>query len=318
MKKSTQRLYEKVFANESILHRRFSLDKLEDSLEEDPDKISLRFEEKAVELSARSLQAALRELEMDPRELDYLAVSTCTGYLCPGLSTRLIEACGLRKDVRCLDVVGMGCGSAVPALEQAHNFIAAHPEKTAASVSTEICSAAMYNGDSPDLVISNAIFADGSAAAVLGNSKSAGSPDFHTFSSLTYPEWQESLRFRTEKGRLRNVLAKEVPEQVREAVMALIEKLLAEQGLKQDDIRHWIFHAGGEKVLDAVQGSLKLSDAQMRRSRDVLKNHGNLSSPTVLYGLKNLLLSDEAAPGDWGILTSYGAGFSAHACLVKF
>src|SRR5207247_3504699 len=142
----------------------------------------------------------------------------------PGLSTRLIEACHLRKDLRCLDVVGMGCGSAIPSIEQAHNFLSVHPHKIAASVSTEICSAAIYSGDSPDLVISNAIFADGSAAVVLRNSSNAGLASLRSFGSHTYPEWKETLRFKSEKGRLRNVLSKDVPAVVEKSIHVLVKK----------------------------------------------------------------------------------------------
>src|SRR5207247_3688008 len=143
----------------------------------------------------------------------------------PGLSTRLIEACHLRKDLRCLDVVGMGCGSAIPSIEQAHNFLSVHPHKIAASVSTEICSAAIYSGDSPDLVISNAIFADGSAAVVLRNSSNAGVASLPSFASHAYPDWKQALRFKSETGRLRNVISKYVLAVVENSIQLMINKL---------------------------------------------------------------------------------------------
>jgi alkylresorcinol/alkylpyrone synthase len=261
----------------------------------------------------------MRTAEISPGDLDFLVVSTCTGYLCPGLSTRLIEECGLRKDIRCLDVVGMGCGSAIPAMEQAHNFLAVHPRKIAASVSTEICSAAFYSGDSPDLVVSNAIFADGSAALILRNSSGAGIASFRSFACVSYPEWRETLRFITEKGRLRNVLSKDVPALVEKSIPALIHKFLRDCNIAAEKIDHWVFHAGGEKILAAIQRSLNLAEEKMALSRKVLRQFGNLSSPTILYGLKEIL--DSPSPprqGELALLVSFGAGFSIHACLIVF
>lgn len=315
----TRALYKKIFSHADIQGRSFGLERLEDVLEEDPDRINRRFEEQAVRLSTQSLKEALRKAGTRPEDLDFLAVSTCTGYLCPGLAARLIESCGLRRDLRYADVVGMGCGSAIPALEQAHNFLAAHPSSAAAAVSTEICSAAMFSGDSADLVVSNAIFADGSAASVLGNSSGGGRAAFRSFACLTYPEWKEDLRFRTQEGRLRNVLSRKVPSQAAQSVHALTGKILSGEGLRAADVRHWVLHSGGSKVLDEIQKSLRLSDSDLAHSRFVLKRHGNLSSPSVLYALERLLASPHPPKkGEPGLMISFGAGFAAHACLLEF
>ena len=318
MRPGTRALYEKVLSDRSIQKRRFALKNLKEVLEEDPDKINLRFEKESVALSTGTLKQAMKKSGVAPRSLDFLAVSTCTGYLCPGISSRLIETCGLRRDIRCLDVVGMGCGSAIPALEAAHNFIKANPKSLAAVVSTEICSAAIFSDDAPDLIVSNAIFADGSAALVISDSASRGLADTRKFSSVTHPEWRESLRFKTQGGRLRNVLGKDVPSQAARSLKPLIEKTLREAGQAFSQVDHWIFHSGGKKVLDAVQEALHLSDEKMKLSRKILKDYGNMSSPTVLYGLDEVLSGSYARKsGDTLLLSSFGAGISAYACLLE-
>jgi alkylresorcinol/alkylpyrone synthase len=223
-------------------------------------------------------------------------------------------------------MVGMGCGAAIPALEQAHHFTLAHPGSLAAVVSTEICSAAMFSNDAIDIVISNTIFGDGSAAVLLQSQANSHTPSrngishprLHSFSSLVIPEWRECLRFQLEGGYLKNVLAKEVPEQAGKAMQKIVSSLLKDAGLAQEDIRYWIMHAGGEKIIDTLQQSLGLSDPSIDSSRDILKNFGNMSSPTVLFVLEKEMQTRPCLPGEWGIMGSFGAGFSAHGALLEF
>lgn len=324
VREGTKALYRRVFDNESVETRHFAMGDPAEVLETDHDKVLARFEKAATELSAQALRRALDGAGISPREVDFLAVTTCTGYLCPGLSAYVIEAAGLRPDVRGADLVGMGCGAAIPALERAHDFLQAHPGATAAVVCTEICSAAMFSDDAADLVISNAIFADGSAAAVLrgrpagGDGDGAAAPRLRGFASLVVPEWRDSLRFRTDGGHLRNVLAREVPDQVGQALRRLVPPLLESRGLSPDRIGHWILHAGGEKILAAVQDALDLPPAALDASRQVLKRCGNMSSPTVLFVLQERLSARPPRPGEWGVLASFGAGFSAYAALLEF
>ncbi len=318
MRRGTAKLYEKVLSDPAIKYRRFSLDSLNSVLETNPDRINRRFEKESVELASKALRTALKKADIDPLSLDFVAVSTCTGYLCPGISSRLIESCGLRRDVRCLDIVGMGCGSAIPALESAHNFVQSNPGALAASVSVEICSAATFWGDSADLVVSNSIFADGAAASVVSTNHAGSIARIKDFESVTHPERRETLRFVSEKGRLRNVLSKDVPSLVAESLKPLVRNILKRQGIHFSQVSRWILHSGGKKVLDAVQQSLNLSDDQMNVSRRILKRHGNLSSPTVLYGLNEIFEENPGPkPGQSVLLLTFGAGFSAYACLLE-
>jgi alkylresorcinol/alkylpyrone synthase len=331
MPEATFELYRRFLDSAGVSTRQFGVDTLGDVLQTDHDHVIERFQRWAVRLSAGSLQAALEDAALAASDLDYLAVTTCTGYLCPGLSSYVAERCGLRPDTRRVDIVGMGCGAAIPALEQATQFLTAHPGAAAAVVSTEVCSAAIFLGDAPDLVVSNSIFGDGSAAVVLrapgrgpGASREASParplplPRLLAFRSLLVPEWREGLRFRTEGGRLRNVLSREVPARAGEACRRLAGELLAEHGLRPEAITHWVVHAGGRTVIDAVQAALSLDETHVASARTVLRRHGNMSSPTVLFALDEEVRSRSPQPGHLGVLLAFGAGFAAHAALVSF
>jgi predicted naringenin-chalcone synthase len=325
---ATRELYQRVLLDGGIARRHFALDNLAEILETNHETILARFERWASELSAASLARAVAAAGVEAASIDFLAATTCTGYLCPGLTSYVAERAALRPDVRRVDLVGMGCGAALPALEQACHFLAAHPDGTAAVVCTEICSAAILLGDAPDLIVSNAIFGDGSAAAILrrADRRRTGSvssnaetcPTFVGFRSLTLPEWREALRFRTDGGHLRNVLSRDVPVRAGAACRRLVLELLDAHAVTPAHIAHWVMHAGGRLVLDAVERALELPAAALDAARAVLHDSGNLSSPTVLFVLDEEQRRRPPRAGDLGIVGAFGAGFSAHAALLEY
>lgn len=318
--------YARIMDHSEIETRGIAVDDFAEMLETDHDRILARFERWGISLSAQALERGLAAAGARPEEVTYLAVTTCTGYLCPGLSSYVAERCGLPGDVVRVDIVGMGCGAAVPGLEQASQHLAAHPDGVAVVVSTEICSAAMFLGDEVELIVSNSIFGDGSAAAVLRGGRRTGPsvngtgphPRIRGFESLLVPEWRDGLRFRTEGGHLRNVLSREVPSRAGEACRTITDRLLGRYDLDASAIDHWVIHAGGKAVLDSVQWALKLPADALASARSVMKRCGNMSSPTVLFVLDETHRERRPAKGQRAVLSSFGAGFAAHAALLEY
>lgn len=326
---STQKLYTKLLTNRSIQSRYFFLDNLAQVLETDRSKIAARFELAARELSTVALMKALKQSDVLSETLDYIVTTTCTGYICPGLSSHLIETCSLKSNIEQIDLTGMGCGAALPAIQQAQHFLKRNPGKTAAVVSVEICSAAMFSNDDPDIAVSNSIFSDGAAAVILkshqsnddqveSNASSVLLPDLVDYRSEMMPAWRESLRFINEDGYLKNRLGKNVSEQSAQLADQLIRELLEKWHLHRSDIKHWMFHPGGEKVLNAVSQRLQLASRDVESAREVLRLCGNMSSPSVLFVLEKEQQLNPPTPGEWGIMSAFGAGFSGYAMLVRY
>ena len=293
-----------------------AVNRLSELADRDLDRKNRRFEKNAEAISDRSLADALRRAGRSARHIDFLAATTCTGFLCPGLAPRTADRAGLRPDVRLADLVGMGCGAALPALQTAADFCRSHPGALAAVVSTEICSAAFFPGDAPDLVISNALFGDGSAAALL--STRGRGPEIIDEESLVVPAWRDALRFTTDGGHLRNVLSPRVPLLAARATRRVLDAVLRRQRLRPRDIDRWALHAGGARVLDALERTLSLAPADLAASRAVLRRYGNLSSPSVLFAFRESLTRSPGRPGERAFLASFGAGFSAHGLLLRF
>lgn len=312
-------LLERIFvANRSIGFRYFGMDSLADALKDSQDELIARYRKFAVPVSVEAARKALDEAGLTPDDIDALVVNTCTGYLCPGLTSYIAEALPLKKSVWPFDLQGMGCGGAIPNLRTAYSYLLSHPDGRVLTVTVEICTATLFFDEAPDILISNALFGDGAAATVLSNGAGEGGIRLRGFSAGLFPEDRHHLHYRTEKSKLRNVLSKEVPAVGARHGREVIHRLLAEHGLTQQDVDHWIIHPGGARVLDAFQEAMGLPDHALQPSRTVLYNYGNMSSASVLFVLDEVRRSRNPRPGEVGVMCSFGAGFSAFAALVEF
>lgn len=308
------KLMERVFAHPSIQSRRFAFSDPRTLIDEDPDKRAERFARWALRLSAEAAGGALKKTGLEPGDVTGLVVNTCTGYLCPGISTYLIEEMGLSRSVKAYDLVGSGCGGAVPNLQLAGALARERPGGAVLSVSVEICSCTFQMGDSASLIISNALFGDGAAAAVV-RAKPGG---FAVLSSLSRfaPEYREDIRFVHRNGQLHNQLSARLPGLAAETAGALTEELLEANGLKRGDISRWAVHPGGDSVIKAVQQRLGLAGEDMRCTRNILSALGNMSSATVWFILEEME-REGLRPGELVVMLAFGAGMSAHACLLR-
>ena len=311
-------LLERVLLGESgIRTRHLALARLDEAFAIEPDVLHRRFAEHAPALAANAAAAALERAGIAPRGIDALLISTCTGYLCPGLTSYIAERLGLRAGILALDLVGQGCGAALPNLRTAEALIASRQHEHVLSVCVEVCSAALYIDDDPGVLVSACLFGDGAAAAVLSRRpRGAGRTLEWTgaFSAADATE-RDALRMETRGGLLRNILSRAVPAVAARHARELFDQAAGERAISREDIRTWIWHAGGRTVLDRVRDALELDEAAVGASREMLSRYGNLSSPFVLFVLEAALA--RGAPGGWWWMSSFGAGFSCHGALLK-
>jgi alkylresorcinol/alkylpyrone synthase len=271
-----------------------------------PDELSHAFRAAAPQLACDALVPALSAAGIRPSEIDALLICTCTGYLCPGLTSYVSECLGLRRDAYLQDLVGLGCGAAIPTLRSASHVLAANPGATVACVAVEVCSAAFYLDDDPGVLVSACLFGDGAAATIWRGRPGAGAFRCFGFQTLHQPEDRDKLRFETRHGKLRNLLDRTVPELAAGAAA----RLWGERGPRP--VSRVVVHGGGPDVLAALSSGFPAHS--LAASERVLRNFGNMSSPSVLFALEETLREGHPGPeGDFW-LVSFGAGFSAHAC----
>jgi alkylresorcinol/alkylpyrone synthase len=308
----------KVLTGDSgIATRHLALSHLTEAFELNPDTLYARFTQHAPDLATRAAEKALADADTNPDEIDALLVSTCTGYLCPGISSYLIERLGLRPDLLALDLVGHGCGAALPNLRTAEALLNSGRCQRAISVSVEVCSAALYIDNDPGVLISACLFGDGAGAAVLGKKPSNGSRRIQWIASnsVVKPAIRDLLRFEQRSGMLRNLLSIRVPSLAADEVGIVLNSLLARESVQQAAITSWILHPGGRDVLNAIRERINLHPGDLRHSERVLRDFGNLSSASVFFVLQDAI-ENSASPGYW-LMSSFGAGFSCHGALLK-
>jgi predicted naringenin-chalcone synthase len=284
-----------------IATRYLALENLAQAFELTPDIMHARFAKNAPILATQAAERALAASGNQPDQIDALIISTCTGYLCPGLTSYVSERLGCRSDVLTFDLVGQGCVAALPNLCAGASLLAAGRCQRVLSICVEVCSAALYFDDDPGVLISACLFGDGAGAAVLANtSDGKRSVKWQTHGSLLEPGNRDLLRFEHKAGMLRNILTPQVPAVAAQHAATVLDQVLARAEVRRSQVNGWVMHPGGRDVLLALGEQLGLSEHDLRWSAAVLQ----------------AALAD-SAPGGYWWLSSFGAGFSCHGALLE-
>jgi 3,5-dihydroxyphenylacetyl-CoA synthase len=190
----------KIFANSDIEYRHFYFGGTP-NLQEHSDQQNQRYLSGAVKTGCRAILNCVESAGMTVKDIDFLAICTCTGYVCPDVGSRLIAHMGFRRNVQRSAIVGLGCAGAVPALQRASDFVRANPGRIALMLAVEICSACYYVDNTLETVVANAICADGAAVFLLGPEPKSGSayPQIIDFESFLDTDQIEQVGLNTRK-----------------------------------------------------------------------------------------------------------------------
>ena len=318
MNARSQNILRKVLkGNNGICSRFLAFDDLSEAFALEPDTLDARFAKHAPVVASKAATAALADADIAARDIDAVIVSTCTGYLCPGLTSYVSDLIGLRTDILNLDLVGQGCGAALPNMRTAEALLASGRAQRVLSICVEICSAALYLDNDPGVLISACLFGDGAGAAVFTSQpvEHRRRIEWKSVNTLLNTNERDQLRFERSRGMLRNILTPAVPAIAARLVDQVLAQGLEREGVPREDITAWILHAGGREILTAIRERLNLREEDTRWSADILRNYGNVSSPCVYFVLQSAL--EEQAPGGYWWMSSFGAGFTCHGALLE-
>lgn len=281
----------------------------------------------ALRVGAEALRKCLQEADLDLLDIDYLCVVTTTGFLVPGLSALLIKELGLRKSTSRSDVVGMGCNAGLNGMNVVSSWVVANPGRIAVMLCVEICSAAYVYDERMEIAVVNALFGDGAAAVALCAGPNAGvkaaaaqAPTLEAFASHVISDAVDAMRFDWDDdfGKFSFSLDPSVPYVVGANAEEAIDRLLSALQLRRSHIDHWLVHSGGKKVIDAVKINLGLTEHDLRHTRGVLRDYGNVSSGSFLFSYERLVAEQRARPGDYGVMMTMGPGSTIEAALLRW
>jgi alkylresorcinol/alkylpyrone synthase len=276
----------------------------------------------ATELGGEALECALHRAGLSPADVDHFFFTTVTGIASPGIDVKLINRLGMRADVKRTPMFGLGCVGGAAGTARAADYLRGFPDEIAVLLSVELCSLTLKLGDrSIANVVSTALFGDGAAAVVLsgaGFASDLSGPRILGSRSLFFHDTEGVMGWRIDDSGFNVVLTAGIPDLIRAHLRGAVDSFLSGHGISRGDVKHWLAHSGGPKVLSALEGALELGDGGLARSWKSLAAMGNLSSASVLFVVADLLESGAAEKGDYGALVSLGPGFCGEVVLVRW
>ena len=272
------------------------------------------YESHVTKLSDQACRSAIEDSGIEPASITQLITVSCTGFAAPGQDAGLIKSLGLPRTVGRTHIGFMGCHAALNAMRVADSFIRADPTERVLICCTELCTLHFQYGGDPQDAVANALFGDGSAAIVAqGQGELEAQATTKSFHAENLPGTQEMMSWRIADHGFQMRLKPEVPGIIEKQLKPSIQAWLAELGLGLEAIGAWAIHPGGPKIIDAVQSSLGLLPEATQVSREILKDYGNMSSPTVLFIVDELIL--QQAPKPYVVL-GFGPGLAIEASLL--
>ncbi len=275
-----------------------------------------RYEEDVLPLAMKAATKALSDAELEPHAITHLVTVSCTGFAAPGFDLGLIEQIPLPANTPRTHVGFMGCHGMMNGMRVANAFVEANPNNIVLLCASELCSLHFQYGWESDNIVANSLFADGAAAMILAapTKKTGLNLNLIANSSYVIPNSADYMTWKIQDHGFAMTLAAELPSLVSKTLPNWLSTWLATQGLSIQDVGSWAVHPGGKRILDAVETSLGLEPVSLKASRKILSEYGNMSSPTVLFILQELLTTELSLPL---VMLGFGPGVTIEAALLS-
>jgi len=270
-------------------------------------------------LSLRSARSAIEEAGVDSQRITHLVTVSCSGFSAPGFDLELVRELPLRPDVARTHIGFMGCHGALNGLRAAYAYAAADPQAVVLVVATEICSLHYQYGWNPDRVVANSLFADGSAAALCAGSafeatRARAQLELVRSGSFIPPETEDAMTWSITDNGFEMTLSARVPELIQKELVPWLDPWLNDHGLSREAVAAWAMHPGGPRILSATAEALGLGMEDLTTSAAVLREHGNMSSPTLLFIFDRLRQQKIEGPI---LALGFGPGLAIEGAILK-
>lgn len=285
-----------------------------------------KYREAVLPLAERVARDALAQSSAAPDDITHVIAVSCTGFFAPGLDIELVKRLGLPPDAQRTFIGFMGCYAAFNALRVAHSFCQSDPTARVLVVCAELCTLHFQTHGTLEEVVVNSLFSDGAAAAVL-----SARTEQEAQGTLAYVDGRAQLDSDSMDAMTWDIgdtgflmgLSSRVPDVLAEHLPSYLRCLLEPHALDVGAIDFWAIHPGGRAIVERAQEVIGLADADVHDSLDVLRQHGNMSSPTILFVLKRFLDRHQAAQAngqrslEHGVAMAFGPGLTIEGALFR-
>ena len=313
-----------VFDNSEISQRRISVEPDWLSKEHSFKERSEIFSEVSLQLAKQAIVECLAGVNITPAKIDNIIYVTSTGVMTPTLDARLFNELGFNGHIKRLPLWGLGCAGGAAGISRAMDIARAYPKENVLVLAVELCSLTFQKDDlSKSNIVAASLFGDGCACALIAGDENELSvnekcPELIGSLSTIYENSLDVMGWDIVDTGFSVVFSRDIPAIVKEKVKPNITELVTMYGIGIDDVKHYITHPGGLKVIGAYEDSLGVKSGTLDISRKILKEHGNMSSPSVIYVLDEFLKNVKSAKaGEYGLISSLGPGFSSELVLFR-
>lgn len=254
--------------------------------------------------------------KINSQQITHLITVSCTGMSAPGLDLMVMELMDLPKNIFRTSINFMGCYAAIHGLKMADMICKTDHAAKVMVVCTELCTLHFQKETSPDSIASTLLFGDGSAAALVMHDDAVGKGlHLKSFYSEIVPKGKRDMAWELSSSGFLMTLSGYIPDLIKEDFEPLVQRALQHAGMQQQDISNWCIHPGGRRIVDTIHKSLQLPEGKLQACYDVLRDYGNMSSPTILFVLKELMQNSSNDESIFG--AAFGPGLTMETFVAS-
>lgn len=279
----------------------------------------IEYEKWSVELAKKAVIDLGEKNKIDFSLVDRLITISCTGFFAPGLDYELIKVFKISPTVKRTNIGFMGCAASLVGINSVWEAMKQNSNENILMVSVELCSLHLQTEPTRDNILANMIFADGAAAAFFSkrNILEKRKLEIQFTESYLFEDSAKFMGWKIGNNGFEMMLSSELPKIILNSAAPRAKEILVNNGIELSQIKHWALHPGGRAILDSLQNGLTLSDEQLKPSREILRNFGNLSSVSILFVLKNIIDNYSFQKDDYCCAIAFGPGLTMELVLFK-
>ncbi|WP_437126387.1 type III polyketide synthase [Nocardia mangyaensis] len=277
------------------------------------ERMNLFFEH-AVPLAVDVARRAVENLADPAEEIGQLIFVTSTGFIAPGVDVAVVKQLGLSPTVNRMIVNFMGCAAAMNGIRTAVDYVRAHPDKKSMVLCIEVSSVNAVFDDDVNDVITHSLFGDGCGAVVIGANQvhqplAAGSVVIRDSFSHLFDDAEDGIVLGVKDTAITCELATSLPDYIYQGVDPVVSEVLARNGLDKAAVDLWAIHPGGPRIIEESARSLGIPAEAAAPSWDVLAEHGNMLSVSLIFVLERMIRDTRSAvPISTGVAFSFAPG----------